>query len=453
MIVMKKAIPRRTVLRGIGATLALPLLDGMVPALSALGKTVAKPTIRLGTVYVPNGIWMNKWTPAAEGAAFELTPILESMAPFRDRLIVLSGLANREGDALPGEGSGDHARAAGAFLTGVHPKKTEGTDLRAGISMDQIAARELGKETQLASLELALESKAPVGACDPGYSCAYGNTLCWRSPTTPLPMENDPRAVFERLFGSSDSTDPAARLARIREDRSILDAVTQKLAGLQRALGPRDRTRLDEYLEAIRDVERRMRKAGEQSNTAVPVATMEQPAGIPATFQEQAKLMFDLQVLAYQADLTRVITFMMARETSNRAYPEIGVPDAHHPLSHHAGDADKIAKLIKVNIYHARMFGYYLEKLASTSDGDGSLLDHVVIIYGSGMSDGDRHNHHDLPLLLAGGGAGRISGGRHLRYSPETPVTNLFLTLLDKVGVPIESIGDSTGKVEHLSAV
>ena len=453
MIIMKKAIPRRTVLRGVGATLALPLLDSMVPAMSALSKTPAKPTIRLGTVYVPNGIRMQQFTPATDGAAFEITPILEPLASFRDRILVLTGLANKEADGLAGEGGGDHARAAGAYLTGVHPKKTEGSDLRAGISIDQIAAGVLGKETQLGSLELSLESKAPVGACDPGYSCTYGNTLCWRTPTNPLSMEDDPRAVFERLFGGGDSTDPAARLARTQEDRSILDAMTKKVARLQQGLGARDRTKVDEYLEAIRDAERRIRKAEEQRATELPVATMERPVGIPASFEEHAKLMFDLQVLAYQTDLTRVITFMMARETSNRAYPEIGVPDAHHPVSHHGGDAEKIAKVIKVNLFHAKTFAYYLEKLAATPDGDGSLLDHVMIIYGSGMSEGNVHDHYNLPTLLIGGGAGRLKSGRHLRYSRDTPVTNLFLTLLDKVGVPVETVGDSTGRVEHLSGV
>ncbi len=451
MMITKKCLPRRTVLRGIGSTLALPLLDGMVPAFARLSAAAAKPVRRLGIVYVPNGIFMGKWKPAGESARLEITPTLEPLAPFRAHMVMLTGLSNKQGDAWPGEGAGDHARAAGAYLTGVHPKKTEGADIRAGVSMDQIAARVLGTETQLASLELSLESREAVGSCDPGYSCAYANTLSWRSPTTPLPMENDPRVVFERLFGSSESTDPAAWRARRQEDRSLLDAVSDKLARLQRELGLRDRTRLDEYLEAIRDVERRIQKADEQSTRELPA--VDQPSGIPATFAEHAKVMFDLQLLAYQADLTRVITFMVGHETSQRAYPEIGVPDAHHPLSHHGGNADKIEKLIKVNLYHTQMFAYYLEKLRSTPDGDGSLLDHVLVIYGSGMSDGNTHNHHNLPTLLVGGGAGSIKGGRHLRYSEYTPITNLFLTVLDKLGVTAETIGDSTGRVEHLSGV
>jgi len=451
MIVTKKSIPRRTILRGMGTALALPLLDSMVPALSALRATAAAPTRRLGIVYVPNGIFMNRWTPAVEGTAFEMTPTLEPLAPFRDRMVIVTGLSNKQGDALPGEGAGDHARAAGAYLTGVHPKKTEGADIQAGVSMDQIAARVLGTETQLASLEISLDSKEPVGACDPGYSCAYANTLCWRSPTTPLPMENDPRAVFERLFGSSDSTDPAMWRLRRQEDRSILDGLTRKVSRLKQELGPGDRSKLDEYVEAIRDVERRIQKAEEQSARELPA--IDQPAGVPSSFEEHAKLMFDLQALAYQADLTRVSTFMMSHETSQRAYPEIGVPDAHHPLSHHGGDAEKIAKLVKVNLYHARLFAYYVEKLRSTADGEGSLLDHVTVIYGSGMSDGNAHNHHNLPTILVGGGAGRIQGGRHLKYAPYTPVTNLFLSVLDKLGVPAEKIGDSTGKVDLLPSL
>jgi uncharacterized protein DUF1552 len=451
MVITKMALSRRTVLRGLGASLALPLLDSMVPALSALKATAAAPTRRLGIVYVPNGIFMNRWTPAAEGTAFEVTPTLEPLAPFRNRMVIVTGLSNKQGDALPGEGAGDHARAAGAYLTGVHPKKTEGADIQAGVSMDQIAARALGRETQLASLEISLDSKEPVGACDPGYSCAYANTLCWRSPTTPLPMENDPRAVFERLFGSSDSTDPAMWRLRRQEDRSILDGMTRKVARLKQQLGPGDSTKLDEYVDAIRDVERRIQKAEEQSARELPA--IDQPAGIPSSFEDHAKLMFDLQALAYQADLTRVSTFMMSHETSQRAYPEIGVPDAHHPLSHHGGDAEKIAKLVKVNLYHARLFAYYVEKLRSTSDGEGSLLDHVTIIYGSGMSDGNTHNHHNLPTVLIGSGAGRIQGGRHLKYPPYTPVTNLFLSVLDKLGVPAETIGDSTGKVDLLSSL
>ncbi len=451
MIVTKQHLPRRTFLRGVGATLALPLLDSMIPAFANGRVAAAAPTRRLGIIYVPNGIFMSRWTPQSDAGALEVMPILQPLSPFLDRIVMLTGLSNAQGDALPGEGAGDHARASGAYLTGVHPKKTEGADIRAGVSMDQIAAGVLGQETELTSLELSLESREPVGACDPGYSCAYANTLCWRSPTTPLPMENDPRAVFERLFGASPSTDPAVSQARRDQDKSILDAVRGKAARLRIDLGASDRAKLDQYLDAIRDLERRIAKGEQQAARELPA--FDKPAGIPRTFEEHAKLMFDLQVLAYQADLTRVITFMMGHETSQRAYPEIGVADAHHPLSHHGGNREKIERLIKVNTYHTTMFAYYLEKLRATADGDGSLLDHLTLIYGSGMSDGNVHNHHDLPTLVVGGGSGTIKGGRHLRYPDRTPVTNLFLTLLDKVGVPVDTLGDSSGRLEPLSGV
>lgn len=449
MIVTKKHLRRRTFLRGIGVTLALPMLDSMVPAFGTARVRAAQTVRRLGIVYVPNGIFMPTWTPANEGGVLDVTQTLQSLTPFRDRMLMISGLCSEEGIARPGEGAGDHARAAGAFLTGVHPKKTEGHDIRAGVSMDQLAARVLGQETQLASLELSLESAARAGSCDPGYSCAYANTLCWSSATTPLPMSSDPRAVFERLFGTSGTTDPAAWLEARQHDRSLLDMVTAKLARLRRELGPRDRVKLNEYLEAVRDVERRIQMAEQQTMRELPA--MDQPAGVPDSFEAHAKLMFDLQVLAYQADLTRVITFMMGHETSNRAYPEIGVPDSHHALSHHGGDKALIERLKKVDGYLTTMFAYYVDRLASTPDGDGSLLDSVMILYGSGMSDGNRHNHHDLPTLLVGGGAGELEGGRHLRVAPDTPNTNLFLTMLDKLGVPLDTLGDSTGRMASLS--
>ena len=451
MIITKMHLPRRTFLRGLGATLALPLLDSMVPALTPVGLTAAQPVRRLGIVYVPNGVYMQHWTPSAAGRGFTLPSSMAPLAGYRDEMLVLTGLSNKMGDAWPGEGAGDHARAAGSYLTGVHPKKTEGADLRAGLSMDQIAARALGTQTQLSSLELSLESRENVGSCDPGYACAYANTLCWSSPTTPLPMENNPRVVFERLFGGNQSTDPEAWRARREEDRSIPDAVGDKVSRLQGDLGQRDRRKLDEYLEAIRDAERRIQMAESQSERDLPV--VDQPAGVPATFEEHAKIMYDLQLLAFQADLTRVITFMVGHETSQRAYPEIGVPDAHHPLSHHGGSAEKIEKLIKVNRYHVEMFTYYLDRLRATEDGDGSLLDQTMVLYGSGMSDGNGHLHHDLPTMLVGKGAGAIDGGRHLVYprEDETPVANLFVSMLDKLGVPIDTLGDSTGRIEPLS--
>jgi uncharacterized protein DUF1552 len=441
MIITKKVIPRRTVLRGIGATLALPLLDGMVPALSAMARTAAKPINRFGVVYVPNGVIMKDYLPAATGSAFELTSTLSPLAPFRDQMLVLSGLNCVPSPGRPG---GSHAKASTRFLTDVSPPTSQ-TELDAGISMDQIAARELSKYTQLASLELAIESPETAGACDVGFACPYTSTISWSSASTPLPMENNPRAVFERLFGDSGSTDPKARLARIQEERSVLDSVTSEVAGLQGSLGRSDRAKLVEYLDAIRNVERRIQKAEEQNDDQLPV--LEHPAGIPASYEDHVKLMMDLQVLAYQCDLTRVITFMLGREFSGVTYPQIGVPDAHHPISHHAGEPEKIAKMVKVNHYHATLCAYLVDKLRSTPDGDGSLLDHVTLMYGYGMADSNTHSPYDIPIVLMGGGAGALKGGRHIRYK-DTPLANLHLTLLDRLGVPVDRLGDSTGRVD-----
>ena len=450
MIVIRKAIPRRTVLRGLGAALALPLLDGMVPALTAQRRTAAAAIRRLSIVYVPNGMEMNRWTPATEGTGFELPMILQPLEPFRDRLLVLSRLDCKPAMPLPGEGNGDHARAGGAFLTGVHPRKTEGPDIEAGISIDQLAAQALGRETPLASLELAIEPSDLLGACDTGYSCAYVNTICWRASQTPLPMENNPRALFERLFGDG-TVSPEARLARMQHERSLLDAIREETHRLESGLATSDRRKLTEYLDAVRDVERRIQSAEARGVTELP--TVEAPQGIPDTYEEHVKLMFDLQVLAYQADLTRVITFMMAREVSSKPYPEIGVPDPHHPLSHHQGDPEKLARMARINTFHTTLFAYYLDKLRQTSDGSGSLLDNLMIVYGSGMSESNQHLHDNLPILLAGGGSGSIKGNRHLAYPAGTPVTNLYLSLLDKLGMPTERFGDSTGRVELLSGV
>jgi Protein of unknown function (DUF1552) len=441
MIISKMAIPRRTVLRGIGATLALPLLDSMVPALTALSKTAAKPVNRLGVVYVPNGMIMPNWTPAAEGAAFELTPTLSPLAPFREQLLVVSGL---NCIPTPGRPGGAHAKASTRFLTDVSPPTSE-TQLDAGISMDQIVAKELGKLTQFASLELAIESGDTAGACDQGFACAYTNTISWRSANTPLPTQNNPRAVFERLFGDSGSTDPRVRLARMQRERSVLDSVTEEVARLRGDLGQGDGAKLTEYLEAIRDVERRIQMAEAQSGQELPV--VENPGGIPATFDEHVKLMFDLEVLAYQCDLTRVITFMMGREFSGVTYPQIGVADAHHPISHHQNEPEKVAKVAKINAYHTGLFAYLLDKLRSTPDGDGSLLDHMTMMYGAGMADSNAHSPYNIPLVLAGGAAGQLKGGRHLRYK-DTPLANLHLTLLDKFGVQWDRIGDSTGRLD-----
>jgi Protein of unknown function (DUF1552) len=447
MIVTKLALPRRTFLRGIGATLALPLLDGMVPAFASAADNAKRGVRRLSVAYVPNGIQMEKWTPAADGTAFELTPILQPLAPYRDRMLVVTGLANKPAFPETGEGTGDHVRASATFLTGVHPKKTEGPDIRAGVSMDQLAAQVLGKDTQLSSLELCLDSNELIGACEAGYSCAYANTLSWRNPTTPLPMENQPRAVFERLFGDSDNTTQAARLARIAEDRSILDSLVDEVRRLQGRLGAPDRAKLAQYLDAIREIERRIAKAEQQS--AVELPPMERPSGgIPSTFAEHARMMFDLQVLAYQCDITRVTTFLMSREVSPRTYVEIDIPDPHHGLSHHQNNPVSMEKLAKINAFHTTQLAYFLEKLKATPDGDGTLLDHVTLLYGCGISNSNLHTHDNLPILVIGGGGGSIKGGRHVRVEKDTPLTNLQLSLLDKVGVPLDGLGDSTGKID-----
>jgi hypothetical protein len=450
-ILTKKYLPRRTFLRGLGASLALPLLDGMVPAYAQGRPTAATPVKRFGAVYVPNGVEMRMWTPKAEGNGFGFSPILEPLEPFRDQTFVLSGLADKVAVPAPGEGIGDHARAASTWLTGVRVRKTEGPDIRAGVSLDQLAAQHLGAETQLASLELALDSVEVLGACDAGYSCAYANTIAWRTATTPLPMENNPRAVFERMFGASDTTDPATRQARLAQNRSILDFVADEVQSLNRALGAGDRGKLTEYLEAVRDVERRIQTAEGQTTRELPV--VEQPLGIPDTFDAHARLMYDLLALAFQCDLTRVGTFMIGKEVSGRSYPEIGVPDGHHACSHHQNDPVKLEKLAKINRYHMQHFAYFLDKLRQTPDGDGSLLDHSIFVYGSGISDGNIHFHLDLPMVVVGGGAGTLKGGRHVRYGNDTPLANLYVSVLDKLGAPMDQFGDSTGKLDYLSGI
>ena len=436
MIITQKAIPRRTVLRGLGASLALPLLDGMVPAFAAMRNTAANPTRRLAVVYVPNGMMMEHWTPAAEGDAFDFPTILKPLEPYRRQIQVLSGLHGVASE-------GPHARASTRFLTGVPSKPDDGSNLLGGVSMDQIAGRVHGRETQLATLELALDGRDFAGSCDDGFSCAYTNTIAWANELTPLPMENNPRAVFEMLFGDTGSTDPAVRKARLSKDASLLDSVTERAADLSRELGGSDRVKLDQYLDAVRDVERRIQMAEAQSDRELPVVA--QPAGIPGTMGEHAALMFDLLALAYETDLTRVATFMLGREITGRTYAEIGVPDAHHPISHHQRDPEKLQKLTKINQYHVQLFADFVERLRTTPDGDGSLLDHSMIVYGAGMGDSNSHTSENLPILLAGGGAG--SGGHHVRYPEETPMANLHLSLLDKMGVPVESLGHSTGRL------
>ncbi len=446
MMITKKAISRRTMLRGTGAALALPLLDGMVPALTALSRTAADPVVRFGAVYVPNGMVMQNWTPSTEGTAFGLTPILQPLEPFRDDLLVLSGLNSTPPGDVRG---GVHSRAATRFLTDEQPRDPAEWAERDPISMDQIAANELGKHTQLASLEMGLEGANFAGSCDSGgFSCAFSYTISWKSSSTPLPMEHNPRAVFERLFGDSDNTDPAAQRARMRAQRSILDSVTDEVARLRRSLGPSDRLKIGAYLDAVRDVERRIQLVEAQGEVEVPL--IERPLGVPASFDEHAALMFDLQLLAYQTDRTRVVTFMMGHELSGRTFPEIGVPDAHHPLSHHRSVPAALEKLTKINTHHLTLFASFLEKMRATPDGDGSLLDHVMILYGAGMSDSNAHSPYNLPMLLLGGGAGRLKTGQHLVYPRRTPLANLHVSLLDKLGVEVERLGDSTGGLSNL---
>lgn len=447
MLITKMSLPRRTFLRGMGTTLALPLLDAMVPALSAMGNTPAKPVRRFGAVYIGNGANMSQWTPVTEGVGFEVSPILKPLETLRDRMLVLTGLDNWPA-MDQGDTGGQHSRSGVAFMSAVHAKQTEGADLRAGATIDQIAAQELCKDSKLPSLELALDRIDVVGACEHRYACAYVNSISWRTPTMPLPMETNPRFVFERLFGSGDTTEE--RLARSQEDRSILDVVTKQISRLQRTLGPRDSAKLSEYLDAIRDVERRIERV-EAQNAELEVP--ERPLGIPSTVKEHAELMFDLQVLAFQADITRVSTLMLAREISSQTYSEIDLPDGHHSISHHGNNPEKQANYAKLNTYHIQLFADFLKKLQSTTEGDGTLLDHSLVLYGSGMSEGNTHNNLNVPVLVAGGAGGQIKGGRHLRYPKGTPLANLSLTLLEKVGLPMETFGDSTGKLDLLSGV
>ena len=449
MIITKTHLSRRTVLRGLGATLALPLLDAMVPALTAAGKTAAAPVRRLGVFYVPNGMSMPYWFPKTVGPINELPATLQSLNELKDRVLLMGGLADEPANLV--KGGGDHARSAGTFLTGVPFKFTSGADVFGSVSMDQIVATEMAKETQLASLELGIESNAMIGSCDGGSSCAYTNTIAWRNPTTPLPIENDPRAVFERLFGTSGSTDKAARLARIKRDRSILDFVGSEAASLRKVIGSRDKIKLTEYLDSIRDLERRIQMAEEQNTRELPV--VDQPTGVPSDYAEHAKLMMDLLLLAYQTDMTRISTFMMAREVSAHSYPEIGVSDSHHPLSHHQDEAAKLERLHKINEYHFRQFAYLVKKLAAMPEGDGMMLDYSLFLYGTGISDSNTHFHDDLPIALIGGKAAGITGGRYVRHAKGTPLSNLHLTILENLGVRAEKFGESTGRLTTLTDV
>jgi len=444
--IFRRHLARRTFLRGAGATLALPFLDAMRPAF-ARAASVAPP-VRLSFAYVPNGIIMPDWKPAAEGSAYAFTRILQPLEPLREDVLVLSGLAHNNANEL-GDGPGDHARAAACFLTGVHPKKTAGADIRNGVSTDQIVAQALAAETRLPSLELGCEESRTVGNCDSGYSCAYTNSISWRSETTPMPPETNPRLAFERLFGDADNADPAARAQRARERTSILDVVAARSRELMGQLGPGDRRKLDEYQYAVREIERQIQRAETDTRQVAP--PIERPSGIPETFAEYLKLMYELQVIAFQADLTRVATLMVGREGSLQSYPEIGVPDPHHPLTHHQNNPEWVEKVTRINVHHMELFAHFVSRLKATPDGDGTLLDHSMVVYGSAIADGNKHTHEALPVLLAGRGGGGIKSGRHVVYAKQTPLTNLYLTLLDRMGVRPETIGDSTGRVEHLS--
>ena len=467
MFLTNKHLSRRTLLRGLGASLALPLLDSMIPALR--GAAAAAPVRRLGVFYVPNGMSMPYWFPKTVGPMAELPATLQSLNELKERVLLMGGLADQSANMV--KGGGDHARSAGTFLTTVPFKITSGADVFGSVSMDQMAAKEMEKETQLASIELGIESNAMLGNCDGGASCAYTNTIAWRTPTTPLPIENDPRAVFERLFGTSGSTDRAARMARIKRDQSILDFVASEVGTLEKAVGPQDRVKIDEYLDSVRDIERRIQMAEAQNTRELPV--VDQPVGVPGDYAQHAKLMMDLLLLAYQTDMTRISTFMLAREVSAHAYPEIGVSDSHHPLSHHQDEPAKLDRLHKINEYHFRQFAYLVKKMAELNEGDGKMLDRTLFLYGTGISDSNTHFHDDLPIALIGGKAAGIKGGRYIRNPKGTPLANLHRTILENMGcgatvvkwsatssngkeetgeVSAQTFGDSTGLLANLTA-
>ena len=443
MIITKMALPRRSFLRGMGATLALPFLDAMVPALSAApgqGRVT-----RLGFVYAPNGTYLPNFHPATTGKGYEMTPVLQALEPFRNDMVVLSGLSNK-GAETQSEGGGVHTRVHTAWLSGTRPKKTEGADIEAGTSIDQMAAAKIGTDTPLRSLQLSLDHENIVGSCENGYSCVYQHTYSWSDPTTPMPMESNPRAVFERLFGEGGS--PKEQAARLERDRSVLDLAMADMARLQKRLGVRDRVMVDEYLDSVRDVEQHIQRAERQSKVS-PMPIADPPVGVPDSFDDHAKLMFDLELLAFQSDVTRVVAFQISRELNGRPYPWIGVPEGHHAVSHHQMDPVKIAQGAKINAYHVSLFARFLDRMKNTPDGDGSLLDHTLLLYGTGMGDSDHHTPVNLPAVVVGGG-GAIAGGRHIQYPMHTPFTNLGLTLLHKVGVERERVADSTGLLTDL---
>ncbi len=447
MIITRKAMGRRTLLRGMGTTLALPLLDAMISSTTA-AEAAAKARMRLQVIYTPNGMMMQNFTPALAGEGYAMTPILKPLEPFRGKFMVISGLAHKQAEAL-GDGGGDHGRSCGSYLTGVHVRKTEGADITSGPSMDQIVARQFGEQTQIPSLELGLDPPSLVGSCDTGYSCAYTNTLSWSTASTPLPVTVNPREVFERIFGDGDTLDPKVRIAQLRRQASILDSVAEDAKRLSGSMGADDQKKIEEYMQSIRDIERRIQKMEQGGSEAIALPAYARPAGIPDSFVDYSHMMIDLQILAYQADMTRVGTFMVGREVSGRSYPEIGVPDAHHPLSHHGNDPEKVAKLTKINTLHMEQVAYYLKRMSETKDGHATLLDHTMVLAGASLADSNRHDHTNLPVIVAGG---LVKGNRHLVAADNTPMTNLMLSMMDRLGVQQDRLGDSTGRLAGLNA-
>jgi hypothetical protein len=448
MFITKKHLSRRMMLRGMGVSLALPLLDSMVPAQTPLALTAAKPQIRLGFLYIPHGAVMRNWTPTADGSNFQLSRTLSPLKNVKDNVVVVSNLAHKNAGAIQGDGGGDHGRSPSVWLNGTRPRRTEGEDVRAAMTIDQIAAQKIGLETPLPSLELATEDTSGLlGACDVGFSCTYMNTISWRTPTSPMPMEINPRAVFDRLFG--DGTTTAERMARLERQRSILDAVSGQMKKLQSGLGATDRNKVSDYLDNVREIERRIQlaeKQGANSNVAVPST----PVGIPDEHEEHSKLLLDLMALSFQADITRISTFMMAREVSYRTFQNIGVPDPFHATSHHQNDPEKLEKLTKINTYHVSLVAYLLEKLKSMKDGDGTVLDNSLVLFGSCMSNSNNHDHSPLPVFLGGGATGNLKGNRHIKLPEDTPMSNLLASILNKAGINQDKVGDSTGLITEL---
>ena len=446
MIITRNTLSRRTVLRGTGAVLALPLLDAMISSASAMD-AAAVARKRLHVIYMPNGIAMQSWTPTTEGSGYAMTPILKPLESHRDKVLVVSGLDHAQAEAL-GDGAGDHGRCCGSYLTGVHVKKTEGADLASGVSMDQLVAKQYGEKTRIPSLEMGLEPPSLVGSCDTGYSCAYTNTLSWTGPSTPLPVTINPREVFEQLFGDGDSLDAKSRMAQLKRQASILDFIASDAKRFSSNMGANDKHKLDEYMTSVRDIERRIQKMEKGNGEAQALPAFARPAGVPDGFEDHSRMMIDLMVLAAQADLTRVNTFMLARETSSRSYPEIGVPDGHHPLSHHGNDPEKLAKLAKINTLHMEQVAYYMKRMGETKEGDGTLLDHTMLLAGASLADPNAHTHRDLPTIVAGG---LVKGGRHIRAPKDTPMTNMMLAMMDRLDVHVETLGDSNGRLPDLA--